>query len=243
MGGLETPGWCWSGWWHHLHASPQEMRPQLLGFRQGMQLTPADTSISSFLLVFKRRHHNIHPKGCNCLWTWHVPSHPGEAGAQEGRSSALQLVLERRRAQDKGRDPDSKAWNSHGRKTPPDSSCPGRWCFPGHWYHLPGTRRWHRKPPHLRPLAPYAAVWLLTWESSTAPSVQPGTGILPEPFGLSRACWRCFIGSSNPSRALLAVAAGTQIFPRESTEHPNPKPKRQDPDRTRLTHTVVLTRG
>ena len=109
----------------------------------------------------------------------------------------------------------------------------------------PAARQRHRSPPHLRPLGPYARFWTPTWGSSTVPSVQPGTGLSPEPFGLSRARLRCFTGRHRlqPRAVLCRRWLGTGISPKQSTERPNLRPKGQDPDRPMLTHRGMLTRG
>lgn len=80
----------------------------------------------------------------------------------------------------------------------------------------PGTQWWHRSPPHLRPLAPYAGFWIPTWGSSMVPSVPPGTGLFPEPFRFSRACLRCFKGKHQlqPLGGALPVVAGDRDFPK-----------------------------
>lgn len=107
------------------------------------------------------------------------------------------------------------------------------------------ARRWHRSPPHLRPLAPYAGVWILTRGSSTAPSVQPGTGLFPRALQVEQST-STLLYREAPAPAPAALCRwgqGTGISPKQSTERPNPTPKGQDPEHTTLTHTGMLTRG
>lgn len=108
------PGWCRYGMRHHLHASPRGTGPELLGFRQRTQMTPVYNSISSFLLGFTLRHHNLHPKGMGGTVPMDMASPILLLSSRRGCrmwdwSRALQLVWGMRRAQRKGRDLDSKA--------------------------------------------------------------------------------------------------------------------------------------
>lgn len=84
----------------------------------------------------------------------------------------------------------------------------------------PAARPRHRSPPHLCSWPPYAGFWIPTWGSSMVPSVQPGTGLFPEPFGVSRRQLSCFTWKH---QLQTHVGAGDRNFikakPR-ATQHP-----------------------